>query len=265
MQLTNFNFNYFMYYFIRVQKFVLYFIFVYTLTIIGCSTAKKEEIRSSDELFEKAKSEYQKKKYEEAEKYFDLLKLQYPASQYADDAQFYLGEISFEKGDYIMAAFHYSTLRRWYPASEYSKIALFKTALSYYKLSPPFDREQEYTFKAIEYLLEFLNTYPNDSLTSVANSYLKELRNKLAYRNYFTANLYYKWESPKSALIYLDIVLDEYSDTDYAEDALWLKIQIYKERGLFLDLEELLERYKKMFPYGKYISQVNVLEKLKER
>lgn len=233
------------------------------LLLIGCSTTKKEEIHSADELFEKAKFEFQRKKFEDAEKYFDLLKLQFPASQYADDAQFYLGEINFERGDYIMAAFHYSTLRRWYPASEYSKNALFKTALSYYKLSPPFDREQEYTFKAIEYFLEFQNTYPNDSLISVVNSYLKELRNKLAYRNFFTATLYYKWQSPKSALIYLDIVLDEYPDTDYAEDALWLKIQIYRERGLFLDLEELLEKYKKMFPNGKYISQINFLDKFK--
>ncbi|MCX7908013.1 MAG: outer membrane protein assembly factor BamD [Ignavibacteria bacterium] len=241
----------------------IYLCFLFILIFIACSTTKKEVINSADDLFNIAKAEFQKKKFEEAEKYFDLLKLQYPGSQYADDAQFYLGEISFEKGDYIMAAFHYSTLRRWFPSSEYCKVALFKTGLSYYQLSPPYDREQEYTFKAIEYFLEFRSTYPDDSLNVATNLYLKELRNKLAYRNLFTANLYYKWQSYKSALIYLDIVLDEYPDTDYVEDAFWLKILIYKERGLFYDLEELIKQYKRLFPNGKYFTQVENIENLK--
>lgn len=245
MKKTLFFINFFCFLF-----FVTYFLF------LGCSTTKKEEIRSADELFALAKEEYKKKKYENAEKYFDLLKLQFPASQYADDAQYYLGLISFDKGDYIMAAFHFSTLRRWYPNSEYSKEALFKTALSYYNLSPSFDRDQEYTSKAIEYLMEFQNTYPSDTLAILANKYLKELRNKLAYRNYFTALLYYKWQSSKSALIYLDIVLEDYPDSDYVEDAYWLKMNIYKEKGLFLDLEELAKEYQTKFPNGRYLSEV---------
>lgn len=232
------------------------FLSIVSLLVLSCSTTKKEEILSADELFTLAKKEYEKRKYENAEKYFDLLKLQFPASQYADDAQYYLGLISFDKGDYIMAAFHFSTLRRWYPNSEYSKEALFRTAMSYYNLSPSFDRDQEYTSKAIEYLMEFQNTYPGDSLAVLANNYLKELRNKLAYRNYFTAMLYYKWQSLKSSLIYLDIVLEDYSDTDYVEDAYWLKMTIYREKGLLLDLEELAKEYQTKFPNGKYLTEV---------
>ncbi len=245
---------------------IIRFVLTYSLSLFaimsitfGCSTPKREEIHSADVLFLKAKQELDKKRYEEAEKYFDLLKLHFPASQYADDAQYYLGIINFEKNNYIMASFHFSTLRKWYPNSEYCKEALFKTAMCYYNLSPPFDREQEYTFKAIEYFLEFQNTYPNDTLTNFANIYLKELRNKLAYRNYFTAYLYYKWQSYRSALIYIDIVLDEYPETDFAEDALWLKIQIYNDQGFYLDLEELLTQYKQKFPKGKYLVRVETL------
>lgn len=245
---------------------ILYYIFkiayapimVITLTF-GCATSKKEEIHSADELFQKAKQELDKKKYDEAEKYFDLLKLHFPASQYADDAQYYLGIINFEKSNYIMASFHFSALRKWYPNSEYCKEALFKTAMCYYNLSPPFDREQEYTFKAIEYFMEFQNTYPDDSLAIIANTYLKELRNKLAYRYYFTAYLYHKWQSYRSSIIYIDIVLDEFPETDFAEDALWLKIQIFNERGLYSDLEELLIEYKKKYPKGKYLVQIETL------
>jgi outer membrane protein assembly factor BamD len=246
---------------LRISKFYLFYFILITFIFAGCSSAKKEEIKTAEELFQFAKKKFEEKNYEDASKYFDLLKLQYPASEYADDAQYYLAEISFLRGDYIMSAFHYSALRRYYPSSPYYKESLFKTALSYYKLSPPFDRDQEYTQKAIEAFLEFQNLYPKDSLYFSANEYIKELRNKLAYRNYFIASLYYKLASNKSALIYLDYVIEQFPDSDYVEDAYWLKMTIYKESGLFLDLAELIKEYKTKFPQGKYISQLGSLKK----
>lgn len=245
-----------------IFKFLCFFATVIILmSLESCSSAQLTEIRTADDLFKLAKEKYDKEDYEEASKLFDLLKLQYPASQYADDAQFYLAEISFKRGEYIMAAFHYNWLRRSYTNSPYSKESLYKTALCYYNLSPPFDRDQEYTFKAIEAFQDFQNIYPADSLSVLAGNYIKELRNKLAYRNYFVASLYYKWLSYKSSLVYIDFVLDDFSDSDYVEDAYWLKISIYKEMKLFLDLKEILKNYRNKFPNGKYISQVNLLEK----
>lgn len=246
----------------RVYSIFFYFLFCFLFCAIiffGCSSVQKEEIKSAEELFLFAKKEFEKKNYEEASKYFDILKLQYPASEFADDAQYYLAEINFLRGEYIIAAFHYSALRRYYPSSPYCKESLFKTALCYYNLSPSFDREQEYTFKAIETFQEFQNMYPADSLAKFANEYFKELRNKLAYRNYFIASLYYKWSSYKSALIYLDFVIEEYSDSDFVEDAYWMKMEIYKKSKLFLDLEEIIKEYMNKFPNGKFISQVNNL------
>ncbi len=246
---------------ILFKFFCVFFIVAFSVYLDACSSAKPPEIRTADDLFKVAKEKYEKEDYEEASKLFDLLKLQYPASQYADDAQYYLAEISFKRGEYIMAAFHYNWLRRSYPNSSYSKESLYKTALCYYNLSPPFDRDQEYTFKAIEAFQDFQNAYPADSLYPFAGKYIKELRNKLAYRNYFVALLYYKWLSYKSALVYIDFILDDFSDTDYAEDAYWLKINIYKELKLFLDLKELFKDYRNKFPNGKYTNQISLLEK----
>jgi len=244
----------------RISKFCIVCFIIFTFIVAGCSSVKKEEIKTAEEHFQYAKEQFEKKNYEEASKYFDLLKLQYPASEYADDAQFYLAEISFLRGDYIMSAFHYSALRRYYPSSPYYKESLFKTALSYYKLSPPFDRDQEYTQKAIDAFQEFQNLYPKDSLFFTANEYIKELRNKLAYRNFFIASLYYKLASNKSSIIYLDFLIDQYPDSDYVEDAYWLKMTIYKESGLFLDLAELVKEYKTKFPNGKYLTQLESLK-----
>ncbi len=251
------------------KKFLLagkLILLLYAFFFLSCSSTKQTEIKSAEDLFELGKTNFEKGNYDEANKYFDLLKLQYPASEYADDAQYYIAEISFRKKEYIMAAFNFSWLRRSYPSSPYLKEAFYKTGLSYYHLSPTYDRDQEYTYKAIEVFQEFINYYPNDSLTKHAKEYVTELRNKLAYKNYHTATIYYKLESYRSALIYLDFVIDDFPDTDVVEDALFLKAQIYFEKRLFYDLKEIINDYKSLFPNGKYLINISEIEnQIKEK
>jgi outer membrane protein assembly factor BamD len=191
---------------------------------------------------------------------FDKIKLQYPASIYADDAQYYLAEINFSKSQYILAAFNYSTLRRIYPQSEYAQKALFKTALSYYELSPSYDRDQEYTLKAIKTFSEFQAAYPNDSLFEKASDYIKELRNKLAYRDLFTAELYRKIRSSKSSLVYYQSVIDNYKDTDYFEDAVVGKIETLNYLGRNSEAQKEIKYYRSQFPKGKYLNKVQEIE-----
>lgn len=226
------------------------------LIFIGCSSSKTFEIKTSDELFQLAKEKFEKGDLDDASKYFDLIKLQYPASQYSDDAQFYLAEIYFKRGEYVMAAFNYNWLRRSYTNSIYYKESLYKTALCYYYLSPPFDRDQEYTYKSIEAFTDFKTAYPSDSLTQLVDKYLQELKNKLAYRNYFTALLYYKMQSFRSSLIYLDEVIENFQDTDYIEDAYWLKAYTLKNLNRLLDMKDVIDEYHLKFPKGKYYKEL---------
>ncbi|GIV55857.1 MAG: hypothetical protein KatS3mg040_0625 [Candidatus Kapaibacterium sp.] len=80
---------------------------------------------------------------------FDVIRLQYPASEFAPDAQYYLAEISFRRREYVVASFNYSMVRRQYPTHPRAREALYKAALCYVELAPPYDRDQEYTRKAI--------------------------------------------------------------------------------------------------------------------
>ncbi|MGE5479522.1 MAG: outer membrane protein assembly factor BamD [Chloroflexota bacterium] len=229
------------------------------LTIASCSSAKNEENRSVDKVFQDAVEKFNKDELLEAQSDFDIIKIQYPASQYADDAQFYLAEISYKRELYIQSAFNYNYLRRMYPGSDYVKTSLYKAAMSYYQLSPPFDRDQDYTRKAIQAFQEFQYLYPEDSLTSEAGAKIIELREKLAEREFFTATLYMKMDSPKSAVIYYNAVIDNFNDTKFYEDAIYGKIQALKLMNKNEEARAAMETYKKKFPAGKHISE---LEKL---
>jgi outer membrane protein assembly factor BamD len=244
---------------IRIIAWALFF-GIGSFIFISCTSTKSHEPKTAEQVFNEAMALFNKEDYQEAEKLFETIRLQYPASQYADDAQFYLGESNFKRKEFIYAAYNYNMLRRIYPQSDFAKESLYKASLCYNELSPPYDRDLEYTKKAIQSFSEFRTIYPQDSLAPKATDYIKELREKLAHREYFTAVLYHKLYSPVSALIYFDTVIDNYSDTKYYEPAVYGKIETLYDMKRYDSAQSLVELYKKLFPNGTNFDKVNSLE-----
>jgi len=195
--------------------------------LVSCSSADKARgPATAEDVWLRGKKAFDENDLIEAQAQFDIIKLQYPASQYADDAQYYLAEINYKKGEYILAAFNYSLVRRSYPSSEFAKIAAYKSAECYYQIAPPMDRDQEYTKKAIQAYSEFQSIYPQDSLALISLDRISELRGRLAERYLSIAEQYVSLVASKSALIYYDAVIEEYPDTKQYELALAGKIDI---------------------------------------
>ena len=225
----------------------------------SCNSSKNDRIKTPKEIFDEAIEEYEDKDYIKARQLLDVVKLQYPASEYAEYSQYYIGECEFQEKDYILAAFSYNSVRRIYPNSKYSKISMYKAALCYYELSPSFERDQEYTKKAIRSFQEFQYNYPNDSLSIEANNRINELRTKLAKKQYNTAILYRKLSSPKSALIYYDEVIANYDDTEFYEDAYYGKTETMVSLRRYDEALGLISLYRTLFPSGKYLDKIEKL------
>lgn len=240
-------------------------ILLISLSIItACSSSLDTRNMTAENLFQKGKEYFADNENLDAQKMFDLIKLQYPASQYADDAQFYLAEIDFKREKYILAAFSYNSLRRIYPSSEYNKQSLYMRAQCYYKLSPPYERDQDYTLKAIESLIEFQGTYPNDSLSIEADTQIKEMREKLAHREFSIAELYKKLDDPKASLVYYDFVINKYDDTKYFEDSYLGKVESLLKMKRVDEAQNIILLYNKKFPSGNYNTKIkDMYEKVK--
>ncbi|HPI20120.1 MAG TPA: outer membrane protein assembly factor BamD [Candidatus Kapabacteria bacterium] len=241
------------------------YIFLLSLLIISCSSKSRPEMMGVEEYFRIASDYFAKEDWIESQRYFDLIKLQYPASAYADDAQYYLAEINFKRGEFILSAFNYTLLRKNYPSSPYNKEALFKTGLCYYEISPRFDRDQEYTMKAIQTFAEYQTFYAGDSLSFLANKKIQELRDKLAEKEYETAVLYRKLSSPLASSIYFDVVINEYQDTKFYEEAIIGNIEVQIEMKKSIQVLYLVELYRRSFPNGKYLSFIENIAKEYER
>lgn len=236
-------------------------LFVLSVFFISCKTAEKANYTTDEEIYLNAKKLYLDKDYKEAASLLDLLSLQYPASKYADDGQFLLAEINFAEEEYLIAAFNYNKVLKNFPASEYVKEAMFKSSLCYFESSPKYDRDQNYTKQAIKAFQEFQYLYPKDSLYFEAGKKIAELREKLANREYFTAQLYRKLDSPISSVMYYDEVINNYNDTKYFEPAFFGKLDALNLMGKSEQLKALIPVYKSTFPNGEHLKDVEGIEK----
>lgn len=246
----------------KLKEVFIHSLFILSIILVySCSSTKDASPKTADDVFTKAIERFKKEDWEQATQLFDVIKLQYPASQYADDASFYLAEINYKKKEYILASFNYSMLRKVYPTSEYFKTAVYKTAMSFYELSPSFDRDQEYTYKAIDALQDFQRLYPDDSLFKQVSVYIDKLREKLGLRAFNTAEIYQKMENFKSAVIYYDAVIEEFPDTKFLEPAYYQKIVCLATMKKSDDALSIIDLYRKKYSNGSFMKEILQLEK----
>ena len=238
----------------KFLKLLIFFMFVVIL-LTACSHKINKEEMDAQAYFEYAKSLFDKGKYYNAINEFTVITLKFSADPIVDDAQFYLAESHFMYKEYLIAIAEYQKLIEDFPESPYVEEAFYKIGLSYSKLSLRAELDQEYTFQAIRQFQNFLEAYPGSKFRKEAEQKMAELRNKLAQKKLLGGDVYRKMGYLNSALIYYDIVLQEYYDTPAAESALFWKAEceykLKKMENALTSYTVFLEKY----PSSKWASR----------
>jgi outer membrane protein assembly factor BamD len=164
--------------------------------------------------------------------------------------------------EYIISAAEFSKLINNMPRSPLVPDAQFMLGESYYKMSPRAELDQEYTQKAIKEYQIFLEDYPQHKQREQVERKLIELREKLAEKQLLNAELYRKMREFRSSIIYYDIILERYYDTDFADNALYGKALAYLNLNEFKRAKEELLVFKDKFPDSKLNLKVD--RRLKE-
>lgn len=230
--------------------------------IFGCSSSEKSSIKTDDpeEAFKMAKANYDIKDYSQAVEDFSFLKIKFSGTSIIDKAQFYLGMSYYKREEYILSAYEFENLIKNYSSSPYITEARFYLAMSYYGLSPKYNLDQTYTKYAIIEFQNFLVLFPGDKLATQAEARIRELRNKLAYKDLKSADLYMTMSNYKAALVYYDNILNEYFDTDYADDASYGKIKVLIIKIMYDEAEKEIERFEKKYKTSEYYNSVQKLK-----
>jgi len=209
-----------------------------------------------EERFDAAKKYYDKEDYMRAKTQFQILVMNYPGTKIADKAQFHLAESHFGSKEYILGAAEYEKMIRNYPSSDYVDDAQFKLGMCYYELSPGYALDQKYTYSAINEFQRFLEEYPNSDLKPEVEEKLFECRNKLAKKDFRNGDLYRKMAYYEAAIVYFDEVLQNYYDTDVAEDALYWKGECLMKLQKWEEAEQVFQIFVAKYPESRFVSSV---------
>jgi outer membrane protein assembly factor BamD len=190
-------------------------------TALGCSSRMKNRELTLDAhyYFDRGMEEMKKKDYPKAVEDFQTVVESFSGSEIVDEALFNLAEAHFKNEDYLTSAYEFERVYADYPSSPYAPEAQYKKALSLFMESPKASLDQDNTEKAIREFNLFVENYPDNKLIADAQGKLEELKEKLAYKDYLAAELYYKMKYYDAAIISFQTLIKEYPRSSWVDDS----------------------------------------------
>jgi outer membrane protein assembly factor BamD len=252
---------------LKNKKYIALITFFAAICIIAGCSSSGPSINTDDpqKAFEIAKRKFDRGDYVDAIEDFSFMKIRFHGTEVSEKVQFYLAESYFRQKEYVISEYEYDNLMKEFPLSPLYPEAKFKRGLSFCELSPKYPLDQQYTQDALNELLEFLELYPEDKNAPEAEKKIKELRNKLAYKNFRTGEIYLKNDNIKAAALYFQSVYEEYIDSDWADDAMIGEAEALIEGKKYDRAKAVLEKFYKLFPKSELKSKADrLLSRIKE-
>ncbi len=241
-----------------MRRYKLLIAMISALLAFSCASTKLPATAGEDARMEAAMKLFNKGKYFDAKAQFRIITLSHSGSLMADKAQYYLAECHFKMKEYLLAASEYERLIKVYPNSEYLDDAKFKLGLSYYKLSPHYGLDQDYTKQAVMHFQEFLEDYPNSDLRKEVEQYLLQARSKFAQKVYSSGEIYRKMRYYESAVIYYEKVVEEYYDTPFAPKALFWTAECRRAMRRYEEAIDLFDAFLKKYPNHEWQARARI-------
>jgi outer membrane protein assembly factor BamD len=215
---------------------------------LGCGPKAPKVILDSEDQYALARREFDEKHWDEAVTELQKLIFNYPGASFIDSAQYLLGMAYFNQEEYPSAIVEFNRLLGSYPTSKLADDAAFMTAKSDLEMSPGPDLGQEHTQRAVDALRTFLDEYLQSDRREEAEELLNKARGKLAKKTYKNGHLYYRLGRYESALIYLEKVLNDYHDTDWARQAQFQIAEVHYKQKEYEEAKKEYEKFLQDFP-----------------
>jgi outer membrane protein assembly factor BamD len=252
-----------------MKKILTYIIVI--LAVSSCSSYQKLlKSPNAEEKLAAAKQYFLEKKYSKSSALLSDVASVYKGTKKAEEILYLLGESYMGMTDYYSASEYYQAYVKNYPRGEYAKECYFQMAYCHYLASPEARLDQTSTYAALSAFSEFIQLYPESDKAQEAYGYIDELNNKLSYKGYIEAKLYYNLgtylgNNYRSAVIVAENVLKEFPETAHREGLSFLILKSkYNEAKLSIDAKRK-ERFSEVIDeYYKYSSEFQNSKNIKE-
>jgi outer membrane protein assembly factor BamD len=202
------------------------FLLVLIAALLASCDGYQKVLKSTDleYKYEKAVEYYDDGKYAKSSPIFDELLTLYRGTQKAKEVYYYYAMTQYQLQDYLVAAYHFKTFYQTFPNHQFAEESAFMVGFCYYKESPTYSLDQANTYKAMNELQLFVNTHRNSPRVQECNALIDEMRQKLERKSFEIAKQYWHTENYRAAVEALSTTLNEFPDTRFREEAMYLKL-----------------------------------------
>lgn len=245
--------------------------FLLVLILASCGEYNKIlKSKDPEEKYTYAKKYFDEKKYGRAYTLLEEILPVYRGGEREQEVLFLLAQSYFNSKDYTTATQYYRQYYNKFSRGEYTELARYNAAYGLYLDSPDAKLDQTNTYQAIQGFQNFLEYYPQSSKAPDAQNLMFELQEKLAYKEFLAARLYYNLglylgNNYESCIVTSREALKNYPFSVYAEDFQILIVRAKyelasnsieeKKTARFRELLDEHFNYKNMFPTGKYLKE----------
>jgi len=217
----------------------------------GCGPKPPTVILDAEDQYTVAKREFDSQHWDRAVVELQKLVFNHPGAAFIDSAQYLLGMAYFNQKEYPSAILEFNKILYSFPTSLLADDAAFLVAKSDFEMAPRAELDPTNTEKALEEVRRFLDDYPQSDRRPEAEELLNKCLAKLAKKAYQAGHLYYKRGRYDAALIYLEHVLNDYHDTEWAKDAQFTLAEVYYKQGEYGKAREEYQKFVEIFPDDK--------------
>jgi len=204
------------------------------LTILsGCASTKDKLAKDNDPalLYAEGVALYHDGNYNGAIDKFKKVIEDYPLSPLTVDAELLLADAYYDSVHYNDAASYYANFISLHPNHPKAAYALFQKGMSYFREVLSIDRDQATTQKALLAFNDVIALYPITVYGDKAKEMVTFLRKRLAEREFYIGNFYFKDGKYKGALARFAEIIKKYPDVGMSDKVLYYIGKSYVELG----------------------------------
>jgi len=213
-----------------MNKKVITFLILGLLVFSACGKKTKIQSGTAQELYTSATNELYNKKggfpwlftgpdYDLILETLREIQLRYTFSPFATLAEIRTADTYFRREEYIQAITEYDNFIKNHPGHNEVEYAMYQLALSNYNLKGSKDKDPTYARESVKWFTQFKDKYPNSQLAPEADKRIIISKNILAQREIFIGKYYMKKKNYKAAEARFNLVLQDFPESKYTEEA----------------------------------------------
>ncbi len=231
------------------------------LVFAACSSTDTVDPNSAEGLFNRGVELEKNERYEEAVERFKEVRNKFPYSKVTTDAELKIADCYFKQESFPEAQVAYQSFKDLHPKHTTIDYVTFQLAMSYYNQLPPTtDRDLTISQKAITYFDEVITSFPNSKYFKEAKDKKQDVRSKLAAKEEYIADFYFKRQKFESALGRYENLLEEFPNLGFDEKALFRAAFSAHKIGQLDKSNKYFSKLKEKHPSSPFINQMSHLK-----